>query len=80
MSVSTMKKKKKNKLNVRTLNRAMKRSVQKATRVNKALELDTVLVKGNHIVRVSPDGSSKPVRKLEKSTHANYSMKPIKID
>jgi hypothetical protein len=72
--------KKSNKIDVKTLNRAMKRSVQKAIRVNKALELDTVLVKGNHIVRVSPDGSSKTVKKLDKSSYANGSIEPIKID
>jgi len=71
--------KKKNKIDAKTLNRAMKRTVEKATRVNKALELDTVLVKGNHIVRVSPDGSSKNLKKLEKSSNANGTIKPIRI-
>jgi len=71
--------KKRNEIDVKTLNSAMKRSVQKATRVNKALELDTVLVKGNHIVRVSPDGSIKAVKKLEKSTQGNGAVEPIKL-
>lgn len=71
--------KKRNEIDVKTLNSAMKRSVQKATRVNKALNLDTVLVQGDHIVRISPDGSIKTVKKLEKSTQKNGSVKPIKI-
>ena len=71
--------KKRNKIDVNTLNRAMKRSAQKATRVNKALELETILVKGNHIVRVLPDGSTKTMKKLEKSTQGNGFVKPIKL-
>jgi len=77
--MSVLKMKNRNKIDVKTLNRAMKRSVQKATRVNKALELDTVFVKGNYIVRVSPDGSSKTLKKLEKSTQGNGAVEPIKL-
>jgi len=57
----------------------MKRSAQKANRINRALELDTVLVKGDQIVRISPDGSSKVVKKLEKRSQGNGPVKPIKI-
>ncbi len=71
--------KKRNEIDVKFLNRAMKRSYHKATRVNKALDLDTVLVKGNHIVRISPDGSSTIVKKLKNSSKKNGSVKPIKI-
>ena len=53
--------KKRNEIDVKFLNRAMERSVKRATRVNKALDLDTVDVKGNHIVRISPDGSTTTV-------------------
>lgn len=71
--------KKRNEIDVKFLNRAMERSVKRATRVNKALDLDTVLVKGNHIVRISPDGSTTTVEKLEKSYQKNGSLKPIII-
>jgi hypothetical protein len=71
--------KKSNKIDVETLNKAMKSSAQKATRVNKALELDTVLVKGNKIVRITPDGRSKTIKKLKKRNRTNGVTKPIKL-
>lgn len=66
------------KITVRTLNKAMDNSYQRAVRINKALKLDTVVVQGDSVVRISPDGSIKPIKKIDKKGKKNP-LKPFPI-
>lgn len=52
----------------------MTRASKRAIRTNKALGLDTVIVKNNRIVRVDPDGNEHIVKELEQ----NGSSEPAK--
>lgn len=68
----------KKKITARTLNKAMVSSYQKALRINKALKLDTVVVRGDNVVRIMPDGSVKQIKKLDKS-NKKTSLEPFAI-
>ncbi|MEX0772331.1 MAG: hypothetical protein WD038_04140 [Balneolales bacterium] len=57
--------KKGERITVKTLNKAMTRSSRRAIRTNKALGLDTVLVKNNKIIRMDPSGNEFVVKKLD---------------
>lgn len=71
---------KKNTISVKSLNQAMKSSNQRAIRTNKALGLDTVYVKGGHVIREHADGSKSTIKKLDNSSSRSYTIKgPIKI-
>lgn len=68
----------KKKITTRTLNKAMDSSYQKALRVNKALKLDTVVVRGDNVVRLMPDGTVKQIKKINK-TDKKTTLKPFSI-
>ena len=65
-------------ITVRTLNEAMDNSYQKALRINKALKLDTVVVRGDSVVRIMPDGTVIPIKKIDKKDKRT-SLKPFSI-
>lgn len=60
------------------LNRALNRSSARARRINKALGLETVYIQNHTLVRVFPDGTVKPIRKINKKS-VNELKKPLEI-
>jgi len=60
------------------LNRALNRSSARARRINKALELETVYMQGDLLVRALSDGTIKPIRKINTKS-VNGFNKPLEI-
>lgn len=72
---------KKKTISAKSLNTAMKSSNQRAIRINKALGLDTVYVKGKTIIREHADGRTSTIQKLNGPSSKSHSIKgPLKIE